>query len=95
MYLNILGRIGAKCSRALSGESGACSNADIDALELNVGGGNGGEPALCPCEEDEDVESVMVATEPPLDWVAVRVPGDVCGQVGFTSDIRRGSAVGE
>lgn len=71
LYRNILGRIGAKVSTAPRGSNGVCSSADIDALELNVGGNGGdGVPFACSGEEGE-VDNVMVATEVPLDWVTI------------------------
>jgi hypothetical protein len=66
LYLNILGLIGAKFSRALMGNSGVCSNADIDALELNETG-KGGDGLSSPVEELGEVDNVIVATEAPLD----------------------------
>ena len=67
LYRNILGRIGARFSGAPSGNNGVCSNADIDALGLNVGGkGGDGVPFACS-EEDGEVDKVMVATEVPRD----------------------------
>jgi hypothetical protein len=67
LYRNILGRIGARFSGAPIGNNGVCSNADIDALELNEGG-KGGEAVSPPCGgECGEVDNVMVATEVPLD----------------------------
>lgn len=71
MYRNILGLIGARVSRAPRGSNGVCSSADIDALELNVGG-KGGDGVSSPCGGDEgEVDNVIVATEVPLDCTAV------------------------
>jgi hypothetical protein len=71
LYRNILGRIGARVSTAPRGSNGVCSNADIDALELNVGGkGGDGVPSACG-GEDGDVDNVIVATEVPLDCMTV------------------------
>jgi hypothetical protein len=71
LYRNILGRIGAKVSTAPRGSNGVCSSADIDALELNVGG-NGGDGVSFPCAGEEgEVDNVMVATEVPLDCATV------------------------
>lgn len=66
LYLRILGLIGAKFSRALMGNNGVCSNADIDALELNETG-KGGDGLSSSGVELGEVDNVMVATEAPLD----------------------------
>jgi hypothetical protein len=67
LYRKILGLIGARVSTAPRGSNGACSNADIDALELNDGR-KGGDGVLSPWDGEEgEVDNVMVATEVPLD----------------------------
>jgi hypothetical protein len=97
LYRNILGLIGADGgSRPVMGTGGVGSKADMDARVLKAGicggeWGDEGEP-LPP-----GLDNVMVAIEVPLDSITVRLPGEVvsCGHDGLTSDIRRGSAVGE
>jgi hypothetical protein len=64
LYRKILGLIGARFSTAPTGRKGLCSNADKDALELNAAPDSGGD---CSCEDEDELDSVIVAIEVPLD----------------------------